>query len=337
MTPILTTVSFDMRSPAFAAPTAELYAAALEMAAYADEIGVDRIGLMEHHGSDDGYLPQPFVLAGGIAAVTKRVSILLGAVILPLHDPVNIAEQMAIVDLMSNGRLQVIFGAGYVRFEFELFGASLKDRSRLLDQGIDTILRALRGEKFEVNGRPVYVRPLPLQKPEEMVLVGGGVAASAKRAARFGVGFGPMRGDLIPIYEEECRKLGREPGNFTRPSHRLPGILMLSEDPERTWSLLEPHAFHVVSEYAKWAAQEDNTNSPFKGLTTLEALRKSGMFAVWTPDELVANADKVEDRGTFVFQPLVGGFPPQEGWKSLQLLKNAIPRLKAITRSGQRL
>jgi alkanesulfonate monooxygenase SsuD/methylene tetrahydromethanopterin reductase-like flavin-dependent oxidoreductase (luciferase family) len=328
VTTIQTTVSFDMRSPAFAAPTRELYAAALEMAAYADQIGVDRIGLMEHHGSDDGYLPQPFVLAGGIAAVTKKVTIMLGAVILPLHDPVKIAEQMAILDLMCNGRLNVIFGAGYVRSEFEMFGASLRDRGRLLDEGIDTILRALRGDRFEVNGRPVYVRPLPVQRPQDIVFVGGGVAASAKRAARFGVGFGPMRADLIPIYEEECRKLGREPGKYTRPSHRLPGIIMLSDDPERTWSLLEPHALHVVSEYAKWAAQEENTNSPFKGLTTLDALRKSGMFAVWTPDELIANADKVEDRGTLGFQPLVGGFPPKEGWKSLELLKEVIPRLR---------
>jgi alkanesulfonate monooxygenase SsuD/methylene tetrahydromethanopterin reductase-like flavin-dependent oxidoreductase (luciferase family) len=333
MTPILTTVSFDMRSPAFAVPTRELYAAAVEMAAYADQIGVDRIGLMEHHGSDDGYLPQPFVLAGGVAAVTKKVTILLGAVILPLHDPVKIAEQMAIVDLMSNGRLNVIFGAGYVKFEFDLFGASLHERSRSLDEGIDIILRALRGEKFQAGGRPVCVRPLPVQKPEDIIFVGGGVAASAKRAARFGVGFGPMRADLIPLYEAECRKLGREPGKYSRPCHRLPSIIMLSEDPERTWAILEPHAFHVVSEYAKWAAQEENSNSPFKGITSLDALRKSGMFAVWTPDELIANADKVEDRGTFGFQPLLGGFPPKEGWKSLALLKDAVPRLKAIQRA----
>lgn len=332
MTPIQTTVSFDMRSPSFGTPTHKLYAAALEMAAYADEIGVDRIGLMEHHGSDDGYLPAPFVMGGGVAAMTKHCSIMLGAVILPLHDPVKIAEQMAILDLMSNGRLNVIFGAGYVRSEFEMFGKSLHDRGRLLDEGIEIILRALRGERFEIDGRPIYVRPLPVQKPEDIVFVGGGVAASARRAARFGVGFGPMRADIIPIYEEECGKRGHEPGKYTRPSHRLPGIIMLSDDPERSWSLLEPHALHVVSEYAKWAAQEENSNSPFKGLTNLDALRKSGMFAVWTPDELIANADKVEDMGTLGFQPLVGGFPPEEGWKSLELLKAALPRLKAIKR-----
>ncbi len=332
MTPIMTAVSFDMRAPAWGTPPQQLYGAALEMARYADEIGVDRIGLMEHHGAEDGYLPAPFVMAGGIAAVTRRVTIGLGAVILPLHDPVKIAEQIVIADLMSNGRLQVIFGAGYVPFEFQMFGAAMKDRGRLLDEGIETILRALRGERFEANGRPVFIRPLPVQKPENIVFAGGGVAASAKRAARLGVGFGPMRADIIPLYEEECRRLGREPGNYTRPCHRLPGIIMLSDDPDRTWSILEPHALHVVSEYAKWAAQEENTNSPFKGLDNLEALRRSGMFAVWTPDELVANADKVEDKGMFGFQPLVGGFPPAEGWKSLELLKAVIPRLRALPR-----
>ena len=182
--PIATTVSFDMRAPSWGTPTTMLYAAALEMAAFADRIGVDRIGLMEHHGSDDGYLPQPFVLGGGIAAVTKRVRLLLGAVILPLHDPRLLAEAIAVLDLVSGGRLEVIFGAGYVRTEFAMFGASLKDRGRLLDEGIDTILRALAGERFEASGRPVYVRPLPVQKPADIVLVGGGVEASARRAAR---------------------------------------------------------------------------------------------------------------------------------------------------------
>ncbi|WP_295635775.1 LLM class flavin-dependent oxidoreductase [Novosphingobium sp.] len=329
-TPIATTVSFDMRAPDWGTPATTLYGAALEMAAFADRIGVDRIGLMEHHGSDDGYLPQPFVLGAGMAAVTKRVRLLLGAVILPLHDPVKLAEAIAVLDLVSGGRLEVIFGAGYVRSEFDMFGVSLKDRGRLLDQGIDTILRALNGERFEAEGRPVFVRPLPVQKPEQIVLVGGGVEASARRAARFGVGFGPMRADLIPLYRDECRKLGREPGRFYSPSHGLPGIIMLSDDPDRTWAALEPHAFHVVSEYAKWAAQEPGTNSPFAGLTTLAALRQSGIFAVWTPDELIANAGKVADHGTFVFQPLVGGLAPEHGWRSLELLEACIPRLKAI-------
>jgi alkanesulfonate monooxygenase SsuD/methylene tetrahydromethanopterin reductase-like flavin-dependent oxidoreductase (luciferase family) len=331
MTPIQTTVSFDMRAPDFGTPPARLYEQALEMAAFADKIGVDRIGLMEHHASDDGYLPTPFVMGGGVAAVTKRCELLLGAVILPLHDPVKLAEQIAVLDLMSGGRLKVIFGAGYVRSEFAAFGKSLKDRGRALDAGLDIIIRALNGERFEADGRPVFVRPLPVQPPQAIISVGGGVEASAKRAARFGCGFGPMRADIIPLYVEECEKRGHTP-RFASPSHSLPSVIMLSQDPERTWATLEPHAFHVVSEYAKWAAQEPGSNSPFKGLDSLDALKQSGLYAVWTLDELVANADKVADHGTFGFQPLVGGFPPEEGWKCLELLEKAVPLLKAVKR-----
>src|ERR1700754_1551596 len=112
MTAIRIAGMFDMRNPEFGTPRGELYAAALDMIAFADEIGVPRINLMEHHGSDDGYLPAPFVIGGAVAARTTRTRISLGAVVLPLHDPVKIAEQIAVLDIVSGGRLEVIFGAG---------------------------------------------------------------------------------------------------------------------------------------------------------------------------------------------------------------------------------
>ena len=324
------TVSFDMRAPAWGTPTPELYSAAIEMAAFADRIGVDRIGLMEHHGSDDGYLPQPFTLAASMAAVTRTVRFMLGAVILPLHHPVMLAEQIAILDLVSGGRLNVIFGAGYVPYEFAIFGKSVKDRARLMDQGIDTILRALNGERFEVDGRPVFVRPLPIQRPENIIMVGGGVEASARRAARFGVGFGPMKAELIPIYEQECRRLGREPGQYSRPKQGMPLSIHLCEDPDEGWNAIARHAIHVISEYAKWAEQEGAaSNSPFKGLTDPKVLRQTGLFAAWTPDELLAKVSQMEDRTTFGFQPLLGGLSPVEGWKSLKLLEQTMPKLRA--------
>ncbi|WP_231635917.1 LLM class flavin-dependent oxidoreductase [Novosphingobium sp. ST904] len=224
-------VSFDMRSPDWATPTHELYRAAIEMAAFVDRIGADQIGLMQHHGSDDGYLPQPFTLAGGMAAVTSRIRFLLGAVVLPLHDPLELAEQIAIVDQMSNGRLNVIFGAGYVPFEFAMFRKSLKDRARLMDEGLEIILRALRGEKFEFDGRPIYVRPLSVQAPEDIVMVGGGVPASARRAAKFGVGFGPMKAELVDLYLAECERLGHQPRTYFRPVPGMPLAVHLCEIP----------------------------------------------------------------------------------------------------------
>ena len=329
-------VSFDMRAPDWGTPARELYPAALEMAAFADRIGADMIGLMEHHGSDDGYLPQPFVLAGGIAAATKRVRLMLGAVILPLHDPVMLAEQVAVLDLMSGGRANVILGAGYVPFEFALFGKSVKDRAKLMDDGIDTILRALRGERFERqmpdgSTRPVFVRPVPGRAPEEILLVGGGVAASAKRAARFDLGFAPINPSTVDTYLEECARLGRPPRGASTGVPGMPLAVHLCEDPDAGWAAIEAHALHVVTEYAKWAEMEGSaSNSPFKGLDNPEALRRSGIFAAWTPEQLLARVRELPAGANVGLQPLLGGLSPDEGWKSLKLLEKTMPRLREV-------
>lgn len=330
MSAIRTGILFDMRAPQFGTPTTDLYSAALDMAAFADEFGIDRINLMEHHASEDGYLPSPFVMGGGVAARTKHCRISLGAVILPLHDPVKVAEQIAVLDQMSRGRLQVIIGAGYVASEFARFGVSLRDRGRLLDQGIDIILRALRGEHFTVAGRDIFVRPLPVQHPESILLVGGGVDASARRAARFRLGFAPLRQELFTLYDEECSRLGHKPGAKFGPSP--PGNIHLSEEPDKAWLQLMPHLKHVVSEYAKWAEAEPNSNSPFRGLLADEnALRNCGMLAVWTPEELIAKAPIIVGKyGSLSFMPLLGGLAPDIGWNSLELLKKAMPRIRAL-------
>jgi len=324
-----TSVMFDMRAPGWGAPRNELYSAALDMAAFADRIGVDAITLMEHHGSDDGYLPQPFTMAAALAAVTENVRFVLAAVLLPLHDPVVVAEQIAVTDLISSGRLNVIVGTGYVPFEFAMFRKSLKDRAKLMDSGIDTILRALRGERFEADGRPVYVRPLPVQEPEDILLVGGGVPASARRAVRHGLGIAPITSDIVDVYLDECRRLGREPRRYLRPGP-VPLTIHLCEDPERGWAAIERHAVHVITEYAAWAEQEgDESTSPFKGLTDPAVLRQAGLFAAWTPDQLLAKVAEMPDHSRFPFQPLLGGLSPEEGWKSLKLLEETMPKLKS--------
>jgi len=105
---------YDMRAPAFGAPAAALYAAALEQAAFADAHGFDAVQLSEHHGSEDGYLPAPLVLAAAIAGRTKGIRLEIAALILPLHEPLRVAEDVAVLDLASAGRVELVIGAGYV-------------------------------------------------------------------------------------------------------------------------------------------------------------------------------------------------------------------------------
>jgi alkanesulfonate monooxygenase SsuD/methylene tetrahydromethanopterin reductase-like flavin-dependent oxidoreductase (luciferase family) len=319
---------FDMRAPDWGTPRATLYAAALDMIAFMDGIGVPRVNLMEHHASDDGYLPAPFVMGGAVAARTSRCRISLGAVVLPLHDPLKIAEQIAVLDIVSGGRLEVIFGAGYVPSEFAAFGVSLKERGRRMDEGLDIILRALSGERFVApDGRPVFVRPLPIQDPHDIVVVGGGVEASARRAARLDLGFVPTRADLLDLYREECDRLGRAPRRIAAAGP--PMNVHLADDPDAAWARIKPHVAHVVQAYAKWADEEPGSHSPFRGLHDVDPLRASGLFAVWTPDELVAHARTMNPLGSISMAPLIGGLDPEEGWRSLRLLERAMPLLAA--------
>jgi alkanesulfonate monooxygenase SsuD/methylene tetrahydromethanopterin reductase-like flavin-dependent oxidoreductase (luciferase family) len=319
-------ISFDMRSPDFGTPTPKLYAAALEMAAWADAQGIDYALLMEHHGSPDGYLSQPLVMAAAIAARTTRMRILLGALVLPLHDPVKIAEMMTVVDQISNGRLDVVFGVGYVPSEFKMFNVNMEDRGKIMDESLPIIMRALSGERFVAGGREIFVRPLPVQKPYPRILVGGGVPASARRAARLGLGMFPLGPGIIPRYREECAKLGRAPG----PIVLQLGWMHVTEDPDKSWHELTPHLLHVAKAYAKYAEEAGWETSPFAGVDTLEKLKASRMFDVVTPDECIKMAEEADKIGGEPgLMPLVGGLDPKLGWESLELfVKKVLPRVK---------
>lgn len=317
-------LSFDMRAPAFGTPGPRLYAAALEMAEYCDSRGIDYAVAMEHHGASDGYLPTPFLLGAALAARTRRMRIQLAAVILPLHDPVEVAEQIAVLDQISDGRLDVVIGAGYVPSEFQMFKKDPRRRGRALDEGIEIVQRALSGERFRADGREIFIRPLPVQKPHPRLYVGGGVAATARRAARFGLGLYPITPEILPLYREECARLGREPG----PVCQNLGWIHVSEDPDRTWSQVGPHVLHVAKTYAEWT-EGVASSSPFAGLDTIEAVRNSGLYRVVTPDQCLAMCAEADALGAdFGLAPIIGGLDPAVGWENLELFfSKVLPRV----------
>src|SRR5689334_23554585 len=99
---------FDLRNPAFAGvDLADRYQAALEMTEWADRHGALAVSLSEHHGSPDDYLPSPLVMAAAIAARTSNIAIAINALIAPFHDPLRLAEDLAVIDRLSRGRMNV--------------------------------------------------------------------------------------------------------------------------------------------------------------------------------------------------------------------------------------
>src|SRR5580704_15066718 len=135
---------FDMRVPG-KTPTqiADQYQTAIEMAQWADGNGCIGIGLSEHHTAEDGYVPSPLVLASAMAAVTKKVPILIAAALLPMYDPVRLAEDMLVLDHISRGRVTFIFGIGYRPVEYELYGLGFEKRGAIADEKLKKLLDVL--------------------------------------------------------------------------------------------------------------------------------------------------------------------------------------------------
>src|SRR6201987_2406491 len=183
------TLRFDMRAPDWAAPATDLYAAAIDMCAWAETRGAVLAVLSEHHGADDGHLPAPLMLASAIAARTRSLAILLAAVTIPLWDPVRLAEEMSVLDLISRGRVSYAFGVGHRSSEYQQFGIDMGTRGRAAAESLAWLGPLVRAESVESRGRTVRVTP-PCGSPGgPMVLIAGGSKAAARRAGAFGLGF----------------------------------------------------------------------------------------------------------------------------------------------------
>jgi len=316
---------YDLRVPPFAGVThAGQYAACLEQCAWADERGFDVVTLSEHHGVDDGYLPAPLTLAAVIAGRTKRIHLNIAAVLLPLHDPVRLAEQLAVLDLASGSRVGLVVGLGYRHEEFAMAGVDRAQRGRLLEEYVDVLRKAWTGEPFSWRGREVVVTPRPRTPP--MLLIGGSTEKAARRAARLRLGFFPAVGDahLADVYREECARVGYDAGFVMLPSG--PGFVHVTDDPERDWARIAPHALYDAQTYASWQTPGQRSAVHVEA-QTVDDLRRSGVYRVVTPEECVELA---RTAGAIVLHPLMGGLPPDVGWRSLELFATKVlPRLRA--------
>jgi alkanesulfonate monooxygenase SsuD/methylene tetrahydromethanopterin reductase-like flavin-dependent oxidoreductase (luciferase family) len=321
---------FDIRGGGLAVPTSTLAGAAIEQAAWAERHGFDAILLSEHHGTDDGYNPSPMILAAAIAARTQRVRLQLGALIAPLHDALRLAEDICVLDNVSNGRVDVTIGIGYVPSEFTMFGIDYQRRVAIAEESIATLRQAFTGEPFEFRGRPARITPAPVQKGGPRILLAGSVMATAKRAARLADGMFPVIAspELFACYREECVRLGRPVGRIVDMTG--PVFVHVSEDPDRDWPRLAPHLLHEMNCYGKWASESPGMLSPFQPVTDAAALKASGAYLVLTPDACVKflAAQRAADRYT-MFNPLCGGLHPDVAWESLELFAaKVLPQLR---------
>jgi alkanesulfonate monooxygenase SsuD/methylene tetrahydromethanopterin reductase-like flavin-dependent oxidoreductase (luciferase family) len=297
----------------------DTYKAGLDIAEYIDRNGFAMATLDEHHGAEDGWMPSTLVTAGMMLARTKTMNVALYALLLPLHDPLRVAEDIAVLDLGSGGRLSpVILGLGYRPEEFAMLAKDWAHRGALFDECVDALLKAWTGEPFEFRGAMVRVTPTPLTKPHPVVAIGGTSKVAARRAARFGLPFLPARTvpGLAAYYYEQCAE--RDVEGFCMEPGEVTVMLHVAEDPDRAWAEIGQHFLHEAIVYAGWQTP-DIQSSVHSHATTVEELRAEGIYQVLTPDEVVARAKEMGELAAFNLHPLCGGMPIDKAWESVQL------------------
>lgn len=312
---------FDLRNPDFAGTTmADRYAAALDMAEWADRLGCVTIAVSEHHGSPDGYLPSPIPMVAAMAARTQNVRLVIAALIAPFHDPLQLAEELVVLDHLSRGRVDVIVAAGYVHEEFAMYGVPMAERVRRVTETVRTLKAAFSGEPFAYRGRQVRVTPAPFRPGGPTVLMGGASEGAARRAARIADGFLPTGPDAWPFYRDEVVRLGRpDPGPSPVGDSTL---VALAEDPEQGWAQMAPFFLHETNAYGAWQAQ-DGVDTPYRTVAGADQLRETGRYRVLTPKEFVAE-QQAAPFPFAIFHPLCGGMPIDLAWSSLRLFEHQV-------------
>jgi alkanesulfonate monooxygenase SsuD/methylene tetrahydromethanopterin reductase-like flavin-dependent oxidoreductase (luciferase family) len=212
-----------------------------------------------------------------------------------------------------------------------MFDVPFATRGRMFEEKLEALAAALTGGPATYRHRTVTVTPPPVQRPRPFLIVGG---AAPRRAARLGDAFLPAVPDeaLGEAYVAECRRLGRGDGILLWPTG--PMWVFVTDDPDRSWREIGPHALHEANGYGRWAAGAPGA-SPYRPVATVEELRASGRYAVVTPEECVHLARDLDWRSSLQLKPLVGGLDPDLGWASLEcFVDRVLPALAAPPTPG---
>lgn len=296
-----------LQTPSAKTP-AEIFARGTEIAQAADELGFASIWCAEHHFSTYGYLSRPLMYATHLASQTKRIRVGSAVVVLPLHHPLIVAEEIATADLLTGGRLDVGLGRGYQTYEFERLGLSLTDSRELFDESVDILLAAFEGKPFSYEGKhyrfgETSVFPTPIQKPrppiwvvgqsEESIvatvkrgfnLISGGFGVSVERLAEFRRSLDAMVPD--PAARAKMRVSTQRPVYVTRDESELPAIVE-----QARWNMRVTLSLRQgLERVEKGRAQA----IPFDNEPTTEQLLDR-YFVMGTPETCIAKLRQLRD------------------------------------------
>ena len=289
----------------------ELIRAAIELAQWGEPRGIFTVSIDEHHATGQGWSCNPILEAGMFLAQTSTLIASVDCALGPLWNPVRLAEDIALVDNMSRGRLHTTVGLGYRTVEYDSLGVDFSQRGQLMDSLIERMLA-------------VWAEIGSWTRPHPPLYVGGGARVTARRAARFRLplSLADHLPDVADYYRELCAEADMSP-LIIMPGPVNRGMIYLHEDPDRAWSELGEHILWEAVTYGGWSADQRSLMH-LPGVETLDEVRASGRYRFLTPDQLIAEVRDAPDYGPLVLHPLVGGMPVDEAWRSVHLLADAV-------------
>ena len=283
---------YDFRNPQqWRVPFEAFYAERLQQIADAEQLGFDSCWLTEHHFCDDGYTPSPLLLASAIGARTRSMRLGTNLMLLPLHDPVRVAEDAATLSLVTGGRFDLGVGIGYRQMEFDQFGRKLTHRPSLIEEGIEILRRSWSGKPVNFSGKrfevgDLCVTPTPENAPA--ILLGGMAVPAIERAARVADGFLCTGGLGLDIYSESLEKCGKKPeeGKVVMGCWAI-----IAEDPEAEAARIGEHILYQANEYIKWGAFGPPGQTPL--FDDAAAAIENGLYQLWDADTAVQELQKL--------------------------------------------
>ncbi len=334
----------------------QLLGEVVEQAIAAEELGFDRIWLAEHHFSRYGILGSPLVFAAAIAQATKRIRIGTAVLVLPFYHPLRLAEECALVDVLSGGRLDIGYGRGYQPKEFAGFGANPAESREVTEETIAIMKLAWTRERFSFKGKhfdinDVEVHPRPLQQPHPPLFMAASSPESFEKAGREGLriltapSFTPLNRvtELFEIYVAALAQAGHSSEEFERP------ILLqtyIGENEQDALATPEPYAMwyqrmlgklvpgadgKLPAGYESWSKISENI-----ARVTYDEVREHG--AVFeTSEAAIVKLRRIQDAAgitEFIAWFNFGGIRHEQVLGSMErFAKNVIPAVKATSKA----
>ncbi len=283
---------YDFRNPPQWPRSFEaLYAETLDFAAWTESLGFTGAWVPEHHLAEDGYMPSPLVTLGAIAARTRTMRLGTAVALAPLYHPVRFAQDCAVLDVLSQGRLDLALAIGYRRRETAAYGVEFGKRGRRFDEFLAIVTRLWAGETLDHEGEFFRFAGARLMPPAPRgripLFIGGFVPKAMERVAHYADGyFGNV--EAVPLYLEALAAAGKD---VAAARVRVPELMtMVARDPQAAMAELAPHMHHVNNSYGEWAAEdralgvaEERSMSEMG----LDAFKESGILRIYTPEKAV--------------------------------------------------